>query len=332
MKLDFNYTQEIFKNYLVSTGYKASTISGYKSVLKHFFEYLSFDGVKDIRDVTLKTIKGYIKYIAGADGKNTDKPLSDQRKKALSGVVKLLFKSLYQMEVILSNPAQNMPVFYRNRKTTKEIFSQSQINELLDSIDINEEFGLRDKACYELLYSSGLRVSEASNLNVSDIDFDERVINIRQSKFNKDRIIPISAVAADFIKLYLCDRIKNKNEPVFMGKNGRLKGSTISARFTKLLEKREMKKDKLSAHSIRHSIFTHLLEQGADLRYIQELAGHKSIETTAEYTHMMIDNMKRIYKSFHPRENEYYQEITEEYLSNIDQMIADVKRARRIKE
>ena len=331
-RLNSNYAKEIFKNYLFSSGYNPKTIRGYISTLKIFFAYLSEIEIDDLRDITKDKITGYLKYISSIKSPRTDNLITDHRKKYLIGVVRLLFKCLYVQELILTNPAQDLPYFKKNRYPEKEIFGQDEINELLDSIDITQSLGLRDKACYELMYSSGLRVSEISKLNIEDIDFEDRVIILRQAKFNKDRIIPVNEVAINYLKLYLSDRIKKKKEAVFIGLFGRLKGSTISSRFKELLKAKGKYREGLSAHSVRHSTASHLLENGADLRYVQELLGHTSIETTTVYTHIMIDNMKRIYKQYHPRENAFYHEISEEYLNNVEQLIKEIKRARRIKE
>jgi len=181
----------------------------------------------------------------------------------------------------------------------------------LDSIDIDSHLGLRDRTVFELMYSSGLRVGDASRLNVEDIDFENRMILIKRSKGGKDRIVPVSKVAMSFLKQHLCGRTKGA---LFTGKQGRLRPGAINTRLKKLLKEQNIYREGLSTHSIRYSIATHLLGNGADLRYVQELLGHDSIETTSHYTHDIYENMKRIYKSFHPRENEHYREIDGQYL------------------
>lgn len=329
-ELSFENVKNIFENYLIGSGYKKSTIKGHMSYLRKFFNFLNSRKIFDLRDITKADLTAYLKYLHSFVSKETGELLANETKRGNYSTVKVLFRSLYNLELILTNPAQDVPAIKKS-KTTKTIFSEDEISDLLDSIDIDEPFGLRDRACYELMYSSGLRVGEVSRLNIGDIDFDERVIVVKESKFNKDRIIPISEVAGGFLKLYLGDRI-NRDEAVFVGKNGRLGGPTISTRFHKLLVKNEMKKKDLTAHSVRHSTATHLLEAGADIRYVQELLGHSAIETTAGYTHMMYESIKRVYKSFHPRENLYYEEVTEEYLKSLDKLANDIKRARGIKE
>ena len=210
----------------------------------------------------------------------------------------------------------------------------------LDSITGGEHRFLLKRAIFELIYSSGLRVSEAVNLNMSDIDFAGRILTVREGKGGRDRTVPFSEVAALFLKRYIGKGRKEfvsairglPEEPLFLSEYGRLSSVTVRKYFKEILEKTNIKRKRLTVHSIRHSCATHLLEAGADVRYVQELLGHESIETTVKYTHLMMENLKRAYRSAHPRENEYYEEIDEEYLQNIENLKEEIVRRREINE
>ena len=196
----------------------------------------------------------------------------------------------------------------------------------LDSVNIFNPAGQMDRNIFELMYSSGLRVSEIVNLNIGDVDLKERILAVRKGKGEKDRFVPFSEVADRFLKKYLSEARKNflkklnqeYEKIVFLNENGKLKTKYVRDRFNKYLEKLKMKKKGLTLHSIRHTTATHLLEAGADVRYVAELLGHEDIETTVKYTHLKIESLKRIYKSTHPRENKYYDEVDSEYLENIN--------------
>ena len=312
MMLDSVKAKKILTDHLRSIGYKDNTIRVRLTELKAFFNYLE---KTDLRDVNEDDIKGYIKYLS-------EQGYTGNTRITMTGAVRLLFRSLYLNEYIMRNPCQELPVKKKMQEKPKETFTKEQINNVLESIA-----DLRDRTIYELLYSSGLRVSEAAKLKICDIDFESNMILVRQGKFRKDRIVPVSDVAITFLKRFLDGRV-HKEESVF-----KLNKQTISKNFRSILRSNGIYKKGLSVHSIRHSIATHLLEAGAPLRYVQELLGHNSIETTAVYTHMLYDSLKRIYRTYHPRENEYFEEITEEYLEKIErfrnELMKEKKRSRK---
>lgn len=312
MKLKLPVAEKLFKNYLFEAGHNEDDIRNRMTYLNIFFEYLK-DAYKemDLREIGGQAIKGFLKYLNDKVSKRTGRPYTSRTKITIYGVVKLLFKCLYMKELILFNPTSNIRYKPPGGPKRKEILAQQQMAGFLDGIDIDAHLGLRDRTVFELMYSSGLRVGDASRLNVEDIDFENRMILIKRSKGGKDRIVPVSKVAMSFLKQHLFGREKGA---LFTGKQGRLRPGAINSRLKKLLKEQNMYRKGLSTHSIRYSIATHLLGNGADLRYVQALLGHDSIETTSHYTHDIYENMKRIYKSFHPRENEQYREIDGEYL------------------
>ncbi|MCG8568837.1 MAG: tyrosine-type recombinase/integrase [Spirochaetes bacterium] len=313
-RLDSRTAIETYTDYLISCGYKNQTIRSRKYMLKPFFKYLRGEkNIRDLRDVTLSCIKSYCKYLSGYQSQRTDKPLSQHTKILHLGAIRSLFKALYIKDLIISSPVEG---YYLHPATSKarHILSEKQISTLLDSIDLQEKYGLRYRTVFELIYSSGLRVSEASRIEITDIDFDNRMLHIRNSKFGKDRIVPVSDVAIKFLHLF-CG--KRKKGYVFRSGKSHIAGNTISKRFRELLKEKGLYKEGLSVHSIRHSTATHLLEKGAPLRYVQELLGHQSIETTVIYTHMLPVSMKRIYRSYHPRENGFYKEVDTAYYRRI---------------
>ena len=191
---------------------------------------------------------------------------------------------------------------------------------------------------FELMYSSALRIGDIVNLNVSDVDMKERVLTIRCGKGSKDAYVPFSETALVFLRKYVSgerNRLakrarKNERSALFFKARGRITKAVIWNRFDRILKNAHIEKQDRSVHSIRHSTATHLLENGADIKYVSELLRHDNLETTARYTHLTSESIKRAYKSAHPRENEYYEEITEEYLNELDRLIDELKRKWRI--
>lgn len=338
-KLTPKKTVTIFEEYLKESGYGENTIQTKLVYIQTFFAFVREEKIEDLRDVNTAFILEYIKYIEAKVSARTGKPYAARTRKACISVVRLLFRCLYLKEKILVNPLQGCHLKQKGEGKKREILSQEDMGKLLDSIDIHSFLGLRDRAIFELMYSSGLRVSEVSGLDVDDIDKENRMLLLRLAKWGKDRVVPVSKTAMKFLTMYLQVKRFKTNKAVFTGAYGRLRGSSINTRFKKRLKETGLYRDGISAHSIRHSTGTHLLANGADLRYVQELLGHESIETTVIYTHELYENLKKIYKTYHPRENEYFKEVNEEYLERIEVFRkelevkkAKIKREREIKK
>jgi site-specific recombinase XerD len=208
--------------------------------------------------------------------------------------------------------------------------TRDEITRFLERLDAGTSQGLKDRALFELIYSSGLRVAEASTLKVRDIDFGRREMVVR-GKGNRDRMVPFSAVARDFLLLFLKDRINSPESWVFCGSRGsraceHIRSGSISERFRTLLRRFGMDKKEISTHSIRHSTATHLLENGASIRHVQELLGHKSIETTVRYTHIQTEGLFKVYRKYHPREHELFEAVDEAYLKRLDTVLAGAEK------
>lgn len=317
-KLTLPKAHKLFLSYRRKSGYKEKTVKSNGKKLKRFYGYLTgIAGIGDVREVDKKTVTDFLTWLNEIVSERTGKLLAAHTKREIFSLVRSLFRCLYVEELILVNPVQNVSYNPGRRTTQREIFSGDEIKRFLDGIDERKPFGLRDKAMFELIYSSGLRAGDVSNLDVNDVDFETRMMLLKQGKFSKDRVVPITKVALVFVKKYLEAR-RRKSTILFTGQMGmRLSTAAINRRCRKWLEQSGVYRKGLCVHSIRHTTAVHLLSKGADLRYVQELLGHESIETTVTYTHDLHENIKRIYKSYHPRENLYYQEVDERYLERL---------------
>ena len=188
------------------------------------------------------------------------------------------------------------------------VLSLSEIERLLDCIDLSHAQGHRNRAIIETLYGSGLRVSELVDLKISDLYFDENMMLIN-GKGDKQRLVPLGAFAKKFIQLYIDNvRVLNKisnedRDTLFLNRNGKkLTRAMIFTMVSQLGQVVGIEK-KISPHTFRHSFATHLLENGADLRTIQTLMGHESITTTEVYMHLDTQHLSQVLKDFHPRNN-----------------------------
>ncbi len=213
-------------------------------------------------------------------------------------VLRSFFKYLRREGLLKANPAKlvNIP---RQDKPLPSFLTVDQATALMDSPTSRDRFSLRDKAILETFYSTGIRLSELVGLNIEDIDFDSGLARIR-GKGKKERIVPIGSKAIEAIKKYLEVKGAAQGQAIFLNRAG----ARLTARSVARIVKRYLSRVGLpeaSPHGLRHSFATHLLEEGVDLRSIQELLGHSSIATTQRYTHLNADQLMAIYDKAHPR-------------------------------
>jgi len=195
----------------------------------------------------------------------------------------------------------------RQENTIPNYLPVDQMFGLLEGPDKGTPLGLRDLAILEVLYSTGLRVSELAGLNLHDVDMDQRLVRVL-GKGNKERIVPIGRKAVSVLAKYLDStamlRAKNRKGvvlPVFLNaRGGRLTTRSI-ATIVKRYGVKSGLMSEISPHSLRHTFATHLLDGGADLRSVQELLGHSSLSTTQRYTHVSLDRLMKVYDKAHPR-------------------------------
>lgn len=281
-----------YESYLkIDKQYSQNTIDSY---LKDIKKFICFIDNKDLNKISKKDI---INYLSNERNNKSDKTVNHDL-----SVLRNFFKFLELQEYISFNPTNNIEI-PSHIKTLPKVLSIEEINMLLD-IDLKDKYDYRNKAMIELLYSSGLRISELINLNISDVNLNENIVRIF-GKGNKERIVPISGYASNYIKIYLDNYrssfIKN-NHNTYLFLNSRGNKLTRQAVF-KIIKQIAIKKDiktNFSPHTLRHSFASHMLENGADLRSIQTLLGHSNISTTQIYTHISNNMIKKNYDDSHP--------------------------------
>ena len=314
----FAVLKEMYREYLKSLGLKTD-VTRYLAWLERYMEE---NGKKDVKDLSGRDIEEFHAYVKGVQSRFG-------RKMSVAGVygvmctVRRFFKFLLSREMILVNPFDGADIELKAGKENREVFTKDEMERFLENAE-----GLESRTFFELMYSSGLRLAEEINLKCEDINLKERVLKVVEGKGGKDRFVPFSDTAGYYLERYMrTEKRKKKGEGYVFGNEGKkLSRKTVRRKFLKALKEAEIKK-KVVIHSIRHSTATHLLENGADVRYVQELLGHESIETTVRYTHMMVDNLKRVYVSFHPRENGRYDEIDSDYVESVEKLKEDIERS-----
>lgn len=302
MKITTALLFDLLTSFFKSKGLKQTSISRKLQELKRFLNYIKRNNL-DLRNMSSTDIEDYILSINN---------LATSTQRASNSLVSDLYKLLHRNNLILSNPILKTDIVIREKSGVKKVFTEEEIVSFLDSIETKTGFGLRDRAMFELMYVTGMRIGEIENLDIDDIDYSLKEILIREGKGDKDRIVPLGSVAEEYINRWLKKGRKGvpvSEKALFVNSsNSRLKIGRIRAIFNNYLKLSGLDGQGFSPHSIRHSCATHLLQNGAEIRYVQELLGHESIETTADYTKDMIKSIKKIHKTYHPRENELYPE------------------------
>jgi len=246
------------------------------SYLRGFLAFLEKEGIDDIREVGRENIVSYLDEVSDI--------YSQKSLGSLVVVLRRLFTLLMRHSKILIYPMENLSPRSHDDGPRKEYLSIEEADRFLNSIDILKKLGLRDRALFELIYSSALRAGEASNLLVGDLHLKSRRVLIRGGKNGEDRLLPITAIAAHYLELYLPLDTQD-SRPLFLScYNSRLLRGGINSRFHYWLTKSKVEREGLSVHSLRHSCARHLLSRGANLRYVQELLGHRSVSSTEIYT------------------------------------------------
>lgn len=295
-----------YQEYLTGRGLMPKSIKRKVCEIKRFFEYLQEHKISDIRDVGDNLIEEYFVYIT--------KHFTYSTRLTAFSSLKDLFYMLKTYDFILLNPFERVDIVLREKSGIKVILTEDEVSRFLNAIEHHTGYGIRDRALFELMYISGIRVSEIVNLNVSDIDFSLSEILIRQGKGRKDRIVPIGRIAKEYLEMWIKKArgwyvTEPDTEALFLSRSGkRITDNMVRMLLKKYLKLAEIKKKGVTPHSFRHSCATHLLQHGADIRYVQSLLGHSSIETTANYTKEIVSGLKMMHKKYHPRENEIFNE------------------------
>lgn len=284
---------EDFLNYLtLEKGYSPNTIEAYGRDLKYFLNFLK----KDWKDVKKEDVLLYLRELQrkGFSQRSSSRVLSSLR---------TFFKYLILEGVIKVNPLSGTKGI-RQAKSLPTYLTMEEVEKLLSLPELSSPTGKRDKAILELMYATGLRVSEVVELKMEELELDEGFIYV-MGKGGKRRMVPTGEIALKYLSIYL-----NVREEYFEGKGSpfvflNYKGEPLTRQGLWKIIKGYGRKigigDKLTPHTLRHSFATHLLERGADLRSIQIMLGHSRISTTQIYTHIATERLKRIWEKFHPR-------------------------------
>lgn len=281
---------------LYEKAYSKHTILNYKDDILEYLDFLKLEEL-EYENIVYEDLRYYLVYLK--DKKKNSNSSIDRKISALRG----FYKYLVNLKILEVNPFDivNGP---KKEKKLPRYFEYNELEELFNSVDISSVIGRRDRLILELLYATGVRVSEMVEIKVYDIDISNRNINII-GKGNKERIVKFGEYCLDAINDYLDNsynklNINNINYLFLNSRGSKLTDRGVRYILDNLIKKTSLNK-KISPHMLRHSFATHLLNNGADLLTVQKLLGHESIKATQVYTHVSTDRLKEVYFKSFPR-------------------------------
>jgi integrase/recombinase XerD len=287
-----------FLHYLiVEKGLSKNTIEAYSHGLSRFLNHLKEKGVQEVEEISKFHIRGFLLSLR-------KKNLSTRSIVRNLVAIRTFFRFLIQEGILEATPIENLES-PQVAKTLPEILTLKEIEQLLEQPDLQTPRGKRDRAMLEMLYATGMRVSELMQLPIHQVNLEGGYV-LLYGKGSKERIVPLGGEAIKWVTLYLKESrgilAKGKESPfLFITRSGKAMSRQRFWKSLKEYARRAGLRKRITPHLLRHSFASHLLEGGADLRSVQMMLGHVDISTTQIYTHVTGERLKKIHQRYHPR-------------------------------
>jgi integrase/recombinase XerD len=297
-----------YRQYLEVINRSMETVRSYTYHLRKFMAYLLEMNIRDVQDVTTKVILDYQKHCYYFENRNGCQDTIKSQNNHLK-VVKDFFRFLQEEDYLAHNPAKDVVYAKEPKMLPKIILTKQEVRRIIQQPKTDTLLGYRDRIILEVFYSTGIRRDELRNLKVEDVDYEEGYLRVNQGKGDKDRVVPLGKIACRYVENYIkgvrpeLSKPKRRKE-LFLSKWGNRMGkNTIGELVVKYARRANIKK-KVTCHTFRHSCATHMVRNKASIRHVQEMLGHKSLETTQKYIQLTITDLKEAHKKYHPRERQ----------------------------
>lgn len=299
---------ERYRQYLEVLNRSLQTIRSYKWHLRKFFAYLLEMDMADIHEVTSKVILDYQKHLFYSENTRGRQDTIRTQNNHLK-VVKDFFRFLYEEDYISHNPAKEILYAKTPQSLPKIILTKQEAKKIIQQPDVNTLLGYRDRSILELLYSTGIRRDELRNLTIEDVDYQEGYLRVNKGKGDKDRVVPLGRIACRYLENYIkgirpefCN--SRNNSTLFLSKKGNKISKNVAGWLIEKYVKQANIKKHVTCHTFRHTCATHMVRNRANLRHVQEMLGHRSLNTTQKYIQLTITDLKEAHKKYHPRERD----------------------------
>ena len=296
--------QDDFLQWLAVRNHAAGSIEGRRASLKTFMEWCHERQIVKASAVTRSILESYQAWLWRYRTKS-GKPLGISTQRDKLGALKAYFAWLVRQNVITANPASELELPRIEKRLPTDALTATQIEHIMAVPNVSDPLGLRDRAMLEVFYATGIRRAELTRLEISDIHTERRTLRVRKGKGGKDRVVPIGERAAHWLARY-CAEVRPRllidvgEQALFLTSYGEAFNPDVLSRQVAATFKKAGLARNGSCHLLRHTCATHMLEGGADIRFIQQLLGHEKLETTAIYTEVTITQLQLVHERCHP--------------------------------
>lgn len=300
------YMEEHFE-WMLMTGYSPVTVRARRQAIRRFIGWADERGLNDPREITrpmLERYQRYLFYYRKPTGQDSGSPLSVGMQVQYLAALKTWFKWLARANHMLANPAADIDLPRQSKSLPRAVPSVEEVAAILNEADQVTAQGLRDRALLETLYATGLRRMELPSVTIYDVDLKRGLLWVRHGKGKRQRVVPLGGRASAWLDKYLMEArpqlLASDTEALFLTDYGEpVPPHYVADKVKRYMQFAGVNKPG-STHLLRHACATHMLEGGADIRYIQEMLGHTSLETTEIYTHVSIDKLIAVHQLTHP--------------------------------
>jgi integrase/recombinase XerD len=305
---DFHGYKEKYRQHLEVTGFAPETIKRYAYFLDHFFAWLDDQGISKIDMVTKDAIQDYQADLHDVVNQRGEPNSVFHQNNALKAL-KSFFGFLAESNYLVSDPSRDVSYARTPKRLPRSILTGPEVKKIIHAPNTKTATGYRDRTIFEVFYSTGIRRNELINLEVPDVDYHEGFVRVNSGKGNKDRVVPIGKIACRYVENYIkAVRPILVKDPadnhLFLTVNGTRISENRIWELVKIYSKRTKINKNVTTHTFRHTCATLMLRNKANIRHIQELLGHSSLESTQVYTRVSITDLKEVHARCHPREKD----------------------------
>jgi integrase/recombinase XerD len=305
---DLTAFKDKYRQYITVIRFAPGTIKGYGYSLNRFLAYLAEQGIHEITAVTKDTIQNYQTRLYETVNRKGEPNSAFHQNNNLKAV-KGFFRYLAENNYLISDPAKDVSYARTPKRLPRSILTSPEAKKVIHATNTRTTIGYRDRTILEVFYSTGIRREELINLALGDVDCTQGLVRVNSGKGNKDRVVPIGKIACRYIENYVkAVRPELIRDPadnhLFLTMNGTRISENRVWQLVKIYSRKTRIKKNITTHTFRHTCATLMLRNKANIRHIQEMLGHSSLEATQVYTRVSVTDLKEVHAKCHPREKD----------------------------